>query len=103
MMLRNHGRGRENSVGGGNPGQSGASFFQQNSASTMSSGMSLNSSSTSGSSSPGPTTHKQSSPGPSAYDVGGGNNSNENSNVQFVDVQTLLFGENPVPLNPKTF
>mmetsp|Transcript_1901 Transcript_1901/g.2657 ORF Transcript_1901/g.2657 Transcript_1901/m.2657 type:complete len:98 (+) Transcript_1901:2300-2593(+) len=26
----------------------------------------------------------------------------KDSNIQFVEVQTLLFGENPVPLNPKT-
>jgi protein phosphatase 2C family protein 2/3 len=28
--------------------------------------------------------------------------SEEESNIQFVEVQTLLFGENPPPLNPKT-
>lgn len=27
---------------------------------------------------------------------------NKDSNIQFVEVQTLLFGENPAPLNPKT-
>lgn len=26
----------------------------------------------------------------------------KDSNIQFVEVQTLLFGENPAPLNPKT-
>ena len=26
----------------------------------------------------------------------------QDSNIQFVEVQTLLFGENPAPLNPKT-
>jgi hypothetical protein len=26
----------------------------------------------------------------------------EDNNIQFVEVQTLLFGENPPPLNPKT-
>lgn len=64
--------------------------------------MSLSSNQSTGSSSPGPSNHhhvKQSSPVPPSYDA----NANENSNVQFVDVQTLLFGENPVPLNPKTF
>jgi hypothetical protein len=27
---------------------------------------------------------------------------NKDSNIMFVEVQTLLFGENPAPLNPKT-
>ena len=27
---------------------------------------------------------------------------NKDSNIQFVEVQTLLFGENPAALNPKT-
>ena len=26
----------------------------------------------------------------------------KDTNIQFVEVQTLLFGENPAPLNPKT-
>ena len=29
-------------------------------------------------------------------------NEEEDSNIQFVEVQTLLFGENPPVLNPKT-
>lgn len=49
-----------------------------------------------------------SSTSPKQYAIqGNGNNQSDTdgvgSNFTFVDVQTLLFGENPIQLNPKTF
>jgi hypothetical protein len=44
-----------------------------------------------------------SSPAPHKSTPGGLSDGDGPSNVTFVDVQTLLFGDNPVPLNPKTF
>ena len=89
MAMRSHGKGRDNSI----QGTSGASFFQNSAGSTMSSGLSISSGGSS--SSPGP--HKSTQGSSGAADQDGP------SNVTFVDVQTLLFGENPVPLNPRTF
>jgi hypothetical protein len=92
MAIRSHGKVRENSI----QGTSGASFFQNSASSTMNSGLSISSGISGGSNSSSPPPHKTTH----------GNGASDNdgpSNVTFVDVQTLLFGDNPVPLNPRTF